>query len=177
MVSETKLYVRSHVARDLLQNAALFKTDKLVVWEYVSNSLQYVDPGTNPVVQVLLDGKKKRITVTDNGRGMDLGGLQNFFVMHGVLLGTQSPLGSGGILITDKKYKNFELYMEVKPDWGCDSGVFFRATEDGVAYQVTLDYLPTGILGNVNVENGLAGVGGHGATLVRRAGAGVTRIE
>jgi hypothetical protein len=84
----------------------------------------------------------------------------NFFAMHGVLLGTQSPLGSGGILITDKKYKNFELYMEVKPDWGCDSGVFFRATEDGVAYQVTLDYLPTGMLGNVNGENGLAGVGG-----------------
>ena len=84
----------------------------------------------------------------------------NFFVMHGVLLGTQSPLGSGGILITDKKYKNFELYMEVKPDWGCDSGLFFRATEDGVAYQVTLDYLPTGMLGNVNGENGLAGVGG-----------------
>jgi hypothetical protein len=84
----------------------------------------------------------------------------NFSVMHGVLLGTQSPLGSGGILITDRKFKNFELYMEVKPDWGCDSGVFFRTTEDGVAYQITLDYLPTGMLGNVNGENGLAGVGG-----------------
>jgi 3-keto-disaccharide hydrolase len=84
----------------------------------------------------------------------------NFFVMHGVLLGTQSPLGSGGILITDRKFKNFELYMEVKPDWGCDSGLFFRTTEDGVAYQITLDYLPTGMLGNVNGENGLAGVGG-----------------
>jgi hypothetical protein len=84
----------------------------------------------------------------------------NFFVMHGVLLGTQSPLGSGGILITDKKYKNFELYMEVRPDWGCDSGVFFRTTEDGVAYQVTLDYLPTGMLGNVNGENGVGGARG-----------------
>ena len=50
--------------------------------------------------------------------------------------------------------------MEVKPDWGCDSGLFFRATEDGVAYQMTFDYLPTGMLGNVNGENGLAGVGG-----------------
>ena len=84
----------------------------------------------------------------------------NFFVMHGLLLGTQSPLGSGGILISDRKYKNFELYMEVKPDWGCDSGLFFRTTEDGVAYQVSLDYLPTGELGAVNGENGLAGVGG-----------------
>jgi hypothetical protein len=83
MASEAKLFVRSHVARDLLQNAALFKTDKLAVWEYVSNSLQYVDPGTNPVVRVLLDSKNKRITVSDNGRGMDLTDLQNFFVMHG----------------------------------------------------------------------------------------------
>jgi hypothetical protein len=75
--------VRSHVARDLLQNAALFKTDKLVVWEYVSNGLQYVDPGTNPTVRVSLDGRKKRIVIADNGRGMDWLGLQGFFVMHG----------------------------------------------------------------------------------------------
>lgn len=78
-----QIYVKSHVARDLLQNAALFKTDRLVVWEYVSNGLQYIDPGTNPVVRVRLDGKTKRITITDNGRGMDWSGLKNFFVMHG----------------------------------------------------------------------------------------------
>src|SRR5438132_6096682 len=78
-----QIYVKSHVARDLLQSAPLFKTDKLVVWEYVSNGLQYVDPGTNPVVKVTLDSKKKKITIGDNGRGMDLAGLKNFFVMHG----------------------------------------------------------------------------------------------
>ena len=77
------LFVKSHVARDLLQNAALFKTDKLVVWEYVSNGLQYVGPGTNPLVKVSLDSKKKRISVQDNGRGMDWNGLRNFFVMPG----------------------------------------------------------------------------------------------
>src|SRR6267154_2479568 len=78
-----QIYVKSHVARDLLQSAGLFKTDKLVVWEYVSNGLQYVNPGTNPVVRVTLDSKKKKIVITDNGRGMDWAGLQNFFVMHG----------------------------------------------------------------------------------------------
>jgi hypothetical protein len=77
------IYVKSHVSRDLLQSAGLFKTDKLVVWEYVSNGLQYIDPGINPVVKVLLDSKKKRIVISDNGRGMDWSGLQNFFVMHG----------------------------------------------------------------------------------------------
>ena len=78
-----EIYVKSHVARDLLQSAGLFKTDKLVVWEYVSNGLQYVNPGTNPIVRVTLDSKNKKIVFTDNGRGMDWAGLQNFFVMHG----------------------------------------------------------------------------------------------
>ena len=61
----------------------MFKTDKLVVWEYVANGLQYVGPSTNPVVKVTLDTKRKRIAVQDNGRGMDWVGLHNFFVMHG----------------------------------------------------------------------------------------------
>jgi hypothetical protein len=79
----TTLEVRSHVSRDLLQAAAMFKNERLVVWEYVSNGLDYVDPGTSPVVRVRLDARKHRITVEDNGRGMDWTGLQNFFVMHG----------------------------------------------------------------------------------------------
>ena len=58
---EDTIRVRSHVARDFLQNAALFKTDNLVVWEYVSNSLQYVNPGATPVVRVILDTKRNRI--------------------------------------------------------------------------------------------------------------------
>ncbi len=82
-VDHAELYVRSHVGRDLLQNAAVFRTDKLVVWEYVSNGLQYVDPGVNPVVRVHLDSRQKRIKVSDNGRGMDWAGLQNYFIMHG----------------------------------------------------------------------------------------------
>lgn len=82
-VAGDQIVVRSHVARDLLQNAALFKTDKLVVWEYVANGLQYIDSGTNPVVKVVLDSKKKKIVIKDNGRGMDWAGLGNFFVMHG----------------------------------------------------------------------------------------------
>src|SRR5947208_1722164 len=82
-MANQELFVTSHTARDLLQNAGLFKTDKLVVWEYVANGLQYVGPGTSPVVKVTLDSKKKKIAIQDNGRGMDWVDLQNFFVMHG----------------------------------------------------------------------------------------------
>ena len=86
----------------------------------------------------------------------------DFFVLHGAIVATQNPLGGGGILLTDKKYKNFELYMEVKPDWGCDSGIFLRSTESGAAYQVTMDFLPNGGMGAVIGEGGLTGVGGRG---------------
>jgi len=84
----------------------------------------------------------------------------DYHVTHGIIIGTQRPLGSGGILLTDKKYKNVEVYMEVKPDWGCDSGLFLRSDEAGDAYQVTMDYLPTGAIGAMYGE-GLDGVNGQ----------------
>lgn len=76
----------------------------------------------------------------------------DYHVVHGVIVGTQQPRGKGGILLTDKKYKNVEVYMEVKPDWGCDSGLFFRSNEAGDAYQVTLDYLVGGMMGGIYGE-------------------------
>lgn len=76
----------------------------------------------------------------------------DYRVVHGVIVGTQQPRGKGGILLTDRKYRNVEVYMEVKPDWGCDSGLFFRSSEAGEAYQVTLDYLPGGMMGGIYGE-------------------------
>ena len=75
-----------------------------------------------------------------------------FRVVHGVLVGTQNPAGKGGILLTDKKYRNVDVYMEVWPDFGCDSGLFLRSSEAGEAYQVMLDYLPGGAMGFVYGE-------------------------
>ncbi len=83
----------------------------------------------------------------------------DYRVVHGVIVGTQHPRGKGGILLTDKKYTNVEVYMEIKPDWGCDSGLFLRSSEAGEAYQVTLDYLPGGAMGGIYGER-LTGVRG-----------------
>lgn len=83
-MTASELHVRSHVSRDLLQTAALFKNERQVTWEYVSNGLQYVDAGTSPVVRVRLNSKKRVITIEDNGRGMSFRDLNDdFFVMHG----------------------------------------------------------------------------------------------
>jgi 3-keto-disaccharide hydrolase len=91
-----------------------------------------------------------------------------FRVVHGVLVGTQHPYAQGGMLVSDKKYKNFELTLEAKPDWGCDSGIFFRTTETGAAYQITMDYLGNGNgnIGRLIGEGGISfgtGRGGGGA--------------
>ena len=83
----------------------------------------------------------------------------DFRVVNGAIVGAQSPFGDGGILLTDKSYKNFELYMEVRPDYGCDSGIFFRSTESGHAYQITMDYLPGGSMGRLITET-INGAGG-----------------
>lgn len=80
------------------------------------------------------------------------GNSKGWTVENGVLTGTQDRTGHGGILVTDKSYKNYEIYLEVNPDWGCDGGLFLRSTEAGEAYQVMIDYLPGGSVGGVYGE-------------------------
>lgn len=62
----------------------------------------------------------------------------DFHVVDGVLYGMEKPYGQGGLLMSDKKYKNFELYIEVKIDSFSNGGIFFRSNEGGAAYQVEL---------------------------------------
>lgn len=76
------LKLTSHVGRDLLQSAASFKTEHAVVWEYVVNSLQYVDEGVAPKVQVTVRPRANEIEISDNGRGMAVDDLARFFKMH-----------------------------------------------------------------------------------------------
>lgn len=73
-------------------------------------------------------------------------------VENGTITGTQDRPGDGGILLTDRKYRNFEIQMEIKPDYGCDSGLFLRSSEKGEAYQMMLDYLDGGMMGGIYGE-------------------------
>jgi hypothetical protein len=77
-------------------------------------------------------------------------------VADGAITGTQDMPGNGGIIITDKKYKNFEVVLEMKNDFGLDSGLFLRSTEDGKAYQAMIDYYKDGNLMGIYGE----GIGG-----------------
>jgi hypothetical protein len=79
----------------------------------------------------------------------------------GVLAGEQDPPGSGngGILLTDQKFGDFELQLEVKPSWGVDSGVFLRCNDQGQCIQMMVDYYDGGNVGQFYGE----GTGGWGA--------------
>jgi formylglycine-generating enzyme required for sulfatase activity len=56
----------------------------------------------------------------------------------GIITVAENPYGQGGVLLTDKKYKDFELTVEVKIDSFSNGGIFLRSTESGQAYQVEL---------------------------------------
>jgi hypothetical protein len=62
----------------------------------------------------------------------------NFYVEDGAITLKQSPYGQGGILLTDLKYEDFEMYVEVKIDSFCNGGIFLRSSESGQAYQIEL---------------------------------------
>jgi hypothetical protein len=66
------------------------------------------------------------------------GTVGNFYVENGAITLKQKPYGQGGVLLTNKKFQDFELYVEVKIDSFCNGGIFLRSTESGQAYQVEL---------------------------------------
>lgn len=75
-------------------------------------------------------------------------------VEDGAITGEQDPPGSGngGVLMTDQQYGDFELALELAPDWNIDSGVFLRTNEQGVCFQVYVDYREHGNVGWISTE-------------------------
>ncbi|MFW6235054.1 MAG: ATP-binding protein, partial [Spirochaetota bacterium] len=74
------ILVTSHVGRDFLQNAAYFSSAQKVVWEYVSNSIDNVEPGSIP--EIAVEVRQDSLIVSDNAAGMDRSDLARFFTMH-----------------------------------------------------------------------------------------------
>ena len=70
-------------------------------------------------------------------------------VEAGAIVLRQRPYGQGGLLMTDRRFKDFELYLETRPDSGTNGGIFFRSSEGGSAYQVELEGGGSGGTGNL----------------------------
>ena len=85
----------------------------------------------------------------------------NWQVEDGAIAGEQDPPGSGngGIMLTDGKYGDFELVIDIKPDWGVCSGLFLRSNDKGQCWQMMVDYHDKGNVGHIYGE----GAGGFSA--------------
>lgn len=77
-------------------------------------------------------------------------------IEDGAIIGSQDIPGNGGIIITDEPYGDFEVVLEMNNDFGPDSGLFLRSTEDGRAWQAMIDYHAGGNLMGIYGE-GLGG--------------------
>ncbi|RYD38131.1 MAG: DUF1080 domain-containing protein [Verrucomicrobiaceae bacterium] len=78
-------------------------------------------------------------------------------VENGVITGSQDIPGNGGLIVTDEAFGDFEVKVEMNNDFGPDSGLFLRSTEDGKAWQAMIDYHAGGNLMGIYGE-GLGGV-------------------
>jgi hypothetical protein len=63
-----------------------------------------------------------------------------WIVKDGAIIGSQDIPGNGGLIITDEPFGDFEVVLEMNNDFGPDSGLFLRSTEDGKAWQAMIDY-------------------------------------
>ncbi len=96
-----------------------------------------------------------------------------WIVENGAITGTQDVPGNGGIIITDELFGDFEVVLEMNNDFGPDSGLFLRSTEDGKAYQAMIDYHADGNLMGVYGE----GLGGRPSLRNFSFGEKVTEIR
>jgi hypothetical protein len=87
-------------------------------------------------------------------------------VEDGAIVGSQDIPGNGGLLLTEREFGDFEVVLEMNNDFGPDSGLFLRTTEDGKAYQAMIDYHARGNQMGIYGE----GLGGFGSSNFRFAG-------
>lgn len=82
-------------------------------------------------------------------------------VLDGAICGEQDPPGSGngGILLTDRTFGDFDLSLDLRPDFGVDSGLFLRSNDRGQCIQMMVDYHERGNVGHIYGE----GLGGFSA--------------
>ncbi|HKE03759.1 MAG TPA: DUF1080 domain-containing protein [Blastocatellia bacterium] len=96
--------------------------------------------------QKLFDGKSLngwRLMAVHGGNG----GV--WTVEQGALVANQEKDHKGGLIGTEKKYSDYEIELEFKPDYPVDSGLFLRVRDDGMGYQITIDYLKGGFIGSL----------------------------
>jgi hypothetical protein len=66
-----------------------------------------------------------------------------------VIYSNKRGSGTGGLMMTSRKFTNYEIFFDFWPDYGDDGGLFNRTTWDGNCYQTVLDYIGAGSVGGM----------------------------
>src|SRR5690606_21111947 len=70
-------------------------------------------------------------------------------VESGVLVAKQDTDHSGGLIGTTDLFSDYEIELEFSVDDPVDTGLFLRTREDGMGYQITIDYHSEGFVGSL----------------------------
>jgi hypothetical protein len=105
-------------------------------------------------VSMTMAGSKKRLFDGKTMRGWELKAVHGgrggvWTVEHKALVANQDTDHSGGLLGTTTQFSDYEIELDFKADYPVDSGVFLRTREDGMGYQVTIDYRDGGFVGSL----------------------------
>ena len=97
--------------------------------------------------------------LTGHSKGSPLGAQFRIGSANGTpaIYSAQTDGQVGGVLMTNKKFTNYEIVFDFWPDFGNDGGLFNRTTAEGKCYQTVLDYLNGGSVGGVWGEGGYTG--------------------
>ena len=100
---------------------------------------------------LLFDGESLDGWVTRGGR---YDGDARWSVEDGAMVGREGPGRAGGLIYTERPYRNFIISFETRIDYPFDSGVFLRMVPPGggKGAQVTLDYRPGGQVGAIYAD-------------------------
>jgi hypothetical protein len=127
----------------------LFDGRTLGGWEVIPRVYGAVYPGGPSLVSVI---EEHGITLPSNPELHP----PRWEVEDGTLVGTQGTTGYGGYLLSARSYGDFDLVLEMRPDWPADTGVMLRRrADDWAGFQVLVDHRPSGGIGGF-FGNGLA---------------------
>lgn len=99
-----------------------------------------------PKFQDLFDGETLDGWVTTGGR---YDGAAVWTIEDGAITGRVGPKREGGLIYTERSYRNFILELDVWVDYPFDSGIFIHMTPQAKGAQVTIDYRPEGEVGGI----------------------------
>lgn len=128
----------------------LFDGKTLKGWHPTPRLLHPPYPGS-PYTPISPDSKQYKAAAESLGK---------WEVKDGTIVAGQSILNRGAYLVSKEKFGNFELLVDVRPDWPIDTGFLVRGARTGKpGYQILMDHRPGGGIGGF-YGNNLAGFHG-----------------